>query len=192
MFLKTTTNHIVTMVRWYQHQVWSRWFYLLRIPFPASHFSLFLFSPFSSTFNNVSMSNVKRQQKKYQKNKFLSLRVADVVVFTEERERDRDHQPPPTTNLCGERKRMKKMHRHSSSSSSSSISSSSSARTSASASASALTSSTKREFCLLFQRILPSSLASSFVDVCLILYLLLTRICPSYSYHSFQQQRECC
>ena len=101
------------------------------------------------------------------------------------------HQPPPPpTNLCGERKRMKKMHRHSSSSSSSSISSSSSARTSASASA--LTSSTKREFCLLFQRILPSSLASSFVDVCLILYLLLTRICPSYSYHSFQQQRECC
>ena len=134
---------------------------------------------------------LKRQQKIYQKNKFLSLRVADVVVFTEERERDRDHQPPTTTtNLCGERKRMKKMHRHSSSSSSSSISSSSSARTSASASA--LTSSTKREFCLLFQRILPSSLASSFVDVCLILYLLLTRICPSYSYHSFQQQRECC
>ena len=98
MFLKTTTNHIVTMVRWYQHQVWSRWFYLLRIPFPASHFSLFLFSPFSSTFNNVSMSNVKRQQKKYQKNKFLSLRVADVVVFTEERERERPRPPTTTTN----------------------------------------------------------------------------------------------
>ena len=187
MFLKTTTNHIVTSTRYGTAGFMYFVFLFLLLTSPFSSFLPFLQH---STMSQCQM--LKRQQKKYQKNKFLSLRVADVVVFTEERERDRDHQPPPTTNLCGERKRMKKMHRHSSSSSSSSISSSSSARTSASASASALTSSTKREFCLLFQRILPSSLASSFVDVCLILYLLLTRICPSYSYHSFQQQRECC
>jgi len=180
----------------YQHQV-SRYgpagfiYFVFLFLLLTSPFSFFL--PFlqHSTMSQCQMLNANKKNIKI--NKFLSLRVADVVVFTEERERDRDHQPPTTTtNLCGERKRMKKMHRHSSSSSSSSISSSSSARTSASASASALTSSTKREFCLLFQRILPSSLASSFVDVCLILYLLLTRICPSYSYHSFQQQRECC
>jgi len=122
----------------YTNHICYRWFYLLYfIPFPASPFSSFLPCLQRSTISN---------KKIYRKNeyKILSLRVADVVFFTEER--DRDHQPPPPTNLCGERKkRMKKMRRHSSSSSSSSLSSSSSARTSASALA--LTSSTKREFC---------------------------------------------
>ena len=181
----------------YQHQV-SRYgtagfiYFVFLFLLLTSPFSFFL--PFlqHSTMSQCQMLNANK--KNIKKINFCLFELPTSSSSQKrERERDRDHQPPPpTTNLCGERKRMKKMHRHSSSSSSSSISSSSSARTSASASASALTSSTKREFCLLFQRILPSSLASSFVDVCLILYLLLTRICPSYSYHSFQQQRECC
>ena len=187
MFLKTTTNHIVTSTRYGPAGFIYFVFLFLLLTSPFSSFLPFLQH---STMSQCQMLNANK--KNIKKINFCLFELP-TSSSSQKRERDRDHQPPPTTtNLCGERKRMKKMHRHSSSSSSSSISSSSSARTSASASASALTSSTKREFCLLFQRILPSSLASSFVDVCLILYLLLTRICPSYSYHSFQQQRECC